>query len=203
MRKRLILLFASATLIAALPLQASSFLTGDVPNGITTSINDTNAGLTAYFSSSPIGAGFLTFNPDTGFFTWGPEALVSVQEDQTLTVSFYTDPSLTTLAPISWISFNFGTAENAPLQLTALLGGAGGTTVGTTNSTGTLNPFSFYEGTFTYSAPGAGFDTIELSVPTGDTGLFGIGNLTDAPEPGFFLMFPAVGVAFAWLKRRK
>jgi hypothetical protein len=195
MRKRSIATLAglfSAVAFGAIPLRASSmFIDGDVPLGTPTSFSVTDGGYTAVFSGSV----FVTVD---SFFTWQPEALVGTDSGLTLTIQFYSDPGLTTPAVLDSFQMDFGTFDNVALDLTAFLGGAGGTNVGSASQTGTLQSSSAYEGVLTFG--GVAFDTIQVTSAT----QYGIGDISaeNAPEPGYFWMFPVVGLGLTAWKRR-
>lgn len=183
-----------------IPLHASSmFIDGDVPLGTPTPFSDSSNGLTALFSSSADPGGFAT---SASFLSWGPEMLSSQGINLTLTVQFYSDAFLTTPATVDWIQMDFGANAAIPLQLVALLGGPGGTQVGSSTATGTTITVA-PEGVISFGGPS--FDTVELTMltdPNNPFGIFGVGNISDVPEPDYVWAFPVIGLGLAAWKRQ-
>ena len=190
----------SAVVFGNTPLHASSlFIDGDVPLGTLTPLADTSNGITALFSSPSDPGAFVT---TPSFLSWGPEMLSSEGVNLTLTIQFFSDPAETTPASLDWIQMDFGSNAAIPMQLVALLGGPGGTQVGSSTATGTTVTVA-PEGVISFGGPS--FDTVQLSMltaPNNPIAVFGVGNISDVPEPGYFWVFPAIGMGLAAWKRR-
>ncbi len=183
-----------AVALAAIPLDASTiFINGtDEPLATYTPFSDTINGITATFSSSSDPLAFQT-NPTTNYVSWGPEMLSTNLFGSTLTITFSQS--------FDSISMEFGTYTADPLELLAY---SGGTQVGSpVDMTGTqIVTDGFYENTIALS--GVSFDSVVLSDGSSGLPIFGVGNITvaEAPEPGYFWVFPAVGICLAMWKRR-
>ena len=152
--------------ICVVPVYAgtASFITGDVPQGTTTTFSDTNSGVTATFSSSADPGGFVTYST-TDYFSWVPEMLYDHQQAGIgLNIGFS--------SILNSITMNFGTDGVGPFYLSAYLGT---TLVGSTNVTGTAIG-SYLQGTITFN--GADFNNVVLTSPA--TPFFAIGNVSVA-----------------------
>ncbi|HTX39977.1 MAG TPA: hypothetical protein VME43_33390 [Bryobacteraceae bacterium] len=183
-----------AVALAAIPLDASTiFINGtDEPLATYTPFSDTIDGITATFSSGSDPLAFET-NPTTNYVDWGSEMLSTNTFGATLTITFSQS--------FDWISIDFGTYTADPLELVAYLGRTqAGSPVDITGTQVVTD--GFYQSTIGLS--GVSFDTIVLSDPSSGLPIFGVGNITvaEAPEPGYFWIFPAVGICLAMWKRR-
>ncbi len=183
---------SSLAAVCAIPLYASTFITGDVSLGTNTTFSDSNSGVTATFSSPADPGGFVTAST-SGYFSWGPEMLFdpgsSGASNIPLDIGF--DTTLTS------ITMDFGTDGSGPFDLSAYLGAS---LVGSVSVTGTV-VVTFPEGIISFS--GANFDKLVLTSP--QTPYFAIGNVNAValPEPSYALILPVLGFGLVMLKRRR
>jgi hypothetical protein len=200
MRKYSIPALASFCWLLALaaPSHASSiFINGsDEPynpsSPIYTPFTDTVNGITASFTGSTDPLAFQ-IAPTAGYVTWGPEMILTNNVGSTLTIDFSQN--------LDTISMDFGTYTSDALTLTLY---SGANVVGRPiDVSGTqLVSNGFYEGIIGLS--GQSFNAVVLSDASSAIPIFGVGNITvaNAPEPGYFWMFPALGFGLAIWKRR-
>ena len=183
-------LLLSLAAVCAIPLHASTFITGDVSLGTNTTFSDTNGGITATFSSPADPGGFVT-SSTSGYFSWGPEMVFDPGSSGAANIPMTIGFSST----LSFISMDFGTDGSGPFDLSAYLGGS---LVGSVTVTGTAI-VGFPEGIISFS--GANFNSVVLTSPS--TPYFAIGNITTTPEPGYAVIFPVLGFGLVMLKRRR
>ncbi len=187
---------------------------------ILTSINTANAGVINFdFNSLAAGAGTpITLN------SGGVDATFSASGDPggfSITPSFFSFPgnviytpgtsgqnnealNIKFSSPLTAFSGNFATNGSGPLNLTAFIGGTGGTTVGSSSATG-ITISNFPEGIISFS--GANFDTIVLADNVDPN--FALGSFqattaaTTVPEPASIALIGLGLAAAAFTRRRK
>jgi hypothetical protein len=200
MGKLLLAAIAAVVLSVGIPAQAAasiSFSFDSLASGTGTPITLSSGGINATFTASG-GPGGFQINPT--FFSFSGNVLLTPgtlgQSNEALGITFS--------APLTSFSANFGTRGPGPLDLTALSGGLGGTTVGSSSATGTIPAgFQFPEGTISFS--GATFDSIILA-DIHDTD-FALGSFTVSsavPEPSTWAMMLLgfAGVRFMAYRRK-
>lgn len=138
----------------------------------------TSGGVTAAFSSpqDPLLDPAFVVIPSTGFLTFPENVLAGVNPFGTLELDITFSQSLTSFTA------DFATDGFGPLDVTALQGGLGGTSVGSNAATGTVSGdpnFPFPEGTITFT--GASFDTLILTDPIDPGFALGSFSVTTAP----------------------
>jgi hypothetical protein len=155
--------------------------------------NIVSDGVTATFSS-----------PDGSFFIGAP-ASFSTLTGNTLADSDTIPRTLdiTFSAPHEAIGLLFALNGDAArvLNLSAYLGGVGGTLVGSTSQSGTVPVgFSFPEGAIAFS--GAAFDTVRLTSTAVDFAIDNVALRSPVPEPATLSLL-GVGLAAIGMRRRR
>ncbi len=192
---------AAFAVLASAGLANASVINFDfnsLASGTGTPITLNSGGVNAMFSASGDPGGFSI---TTSFFSFPGNVIytpgTSGQSNEALDIQFST--------PLSAFSGNFATNGPGPLNLTALLGGLGGATVGSSSATGTVIT-SFPEGVISFS--GANFDSIILADNTDANFALGSFQVTTAtttvPEPASLaLVGLGLGLATLAFTRRK
>jgi len=168
--------------------------------GKATMFTDTVGGLSATFSSFPDPGGFsiqasVIFQSLTGNFLidFAPEDLTIVFD-----------------APQDSISLNFATSGPGTLNISAFIGGTGGTIVGSNSASGTTpgGAFTLPEGVLSFN--GGKFDTVVLSAASANFAIddvtvssLAVGAPTDAPEPGSLMLGAAALAALSLVQLRR
>lgn len=158
-----------------------NFTFNGVPPVTGTPLSVSSGGLMANFSSPSDPAAFIVIN-DSGALTYTDNVIVT-----NLPNVSNAELDITFSQPVTSFSAVFATDGPGPLDLTALIGGLGGTTVGSTSQAGTIPAgYPFPEGTITFSGPS--FDSLMITDPTDPA--FAIGDFsvtanitTPVPEP--------------------
>jgi hypothetical protein len=170
-------------LLAGVARADSSFTFESDPVGTTTTFSNTNAGITATFSSPADPGGFQVY-PALGFVTLTGNFLGTGQTAPAtpLTILFSTD--------LNSISLDFGLDESGGLTLEAF---EGSTAVGTVSVAGGIPPGMFVpEGFLNFN--GATFNSVVVTA-TSEDGFFGVDNLdvstTAVPEPATLFLLGA------------
>jgi hypothetical protein len=150
----------------------------DLP-GTATPFSDTQHGVTALLTSPADPGAFsgygapATFKYLTGntIYDPGPAGVAFVP----LVVSFS--------SPVSSVRLTFATDASATLNLQALSGGLGGTSVGSTSAVGHIPPgYDFPEGVISFTSAAQPFDTLEFST-VGLATFFAVDDVTITPAP--------------------
>lgn len=149
-------------------------------------------GLTAHFSSPADPSAFMIADGSI-FLTLSNNVLTGGETDLVITFD----------SPQASLFLNFATFSADALNLTAFLGGTGGTQVGTNSALGTMpRGGDFPEGTLDFN--GGTFDTIVLNSATT---MFAVDNVTvtdsATPEPGTFLLCGGVLAALSCVRLRR
>lgn len=172
--------------------------------GTTTSFTDTINGLSATFSSPsdvPNGKGAFIVLPSGGFFPLPLSGNVLSQNTTpvaSLTIGFS--------APQAIISLDFLDADiTNPVNLSAYLGGTGGTLAGTSSQTGSGSLFAL--GTLGFST--STFDTVVLTTASGSLAIDnimvndGVASASAVPEPGSLLLCAGALATLALVRLRR